>query len=176
MKPSVVLLPGLLLALAIPSVARADIAPPSGYVESCTVDNEQVPDKPCLLCGDAYHGDVDACEKKHAGAGYERRCRTSGASVWNEVWCKTSATPPASPVSPAPVTPGGPEVTPQTETAGSKTAAPSPAGGSGGGRGCSFVAGSEGVAGHGWLLAVLGLGLAASRRRSSWARSPTARR
>ncbi len=170
MKPSALLLPGLLLALAIPSVARADIAPSPDYVETCTVDNEQAPDKPCVLCGDAYHGDVNACEKKYAVEGYERRCRTRGASVWKEVWCKTSAAappvPPAPPVSPAKP---NPPVAPQTEVAGSKTAAPSPAagsGGGGGGGGCSFVAGSEGVDGHGWLLAVLGLGLAVSRRRA----------
>jgi len=152
MKLSTALLPGLLLGLAIPSLAQADVPPGPDYVESCTVE-AQGAGMECVLCGDAYHGDVDACEKKHA-PGLERRCKTSGASVWKEVWCKKSAAAP-------PVTP--PEASdakaktpasPQTET---KDIPPKPAGG------CSIAA--DGLAGAGWMFAVLGLGLAGSRRR-----------
>lgn len=146
MKLATVLGPGLILGLAIASVSRADIPPPRGYVEKCTVKKQEDRRTECILCGDAYHGDVDACERQHAAAGYERRCKTSGASVWEEVWCKPSAI-----------------TTPPTDT---NPAAPSPASGHSGGKGCSLVvAGSDGVAGMGWLLAVLGLGLAGSRRR-----------
>ena len=157
MKLRTVLLPGLLLGLAFPSGAQADIAPPPDYVESCTVE-AQGPGKECTLCGDAYHGDRDACEKKHAGAGFERRCRTSGASVWEEVWCKTSPASPPTPVTPAEASgaKADPPATPQ---------APKPTNASGGG--CSLVAtGSGELAGTSWLFAVLGLGLARSRRRS----------
>jgi len=100
MKPSAALLPGFLLGLAFPSLAQADVPPGPDYVERCTVE-AQGAGMECVLCGDAYHGDHDACEKKY-GPGLERRCRTSGASVWKEVWCKKSAAAP--PVTPAVLT------------------------------------------------------------------------
>lgn len=141
MKPSV-LVP-LALALALPSLARADLPPPPGYVESCTVEKQQGPGDECLVCGDAYHGDVDACERKHAATGHTRRCRTSGASVWQEVWCKGGAK-----TDPAPT---------ETKDVAAPPASPTPArSGS-----CSVVDGSGG----GWLLIVLGLAFARPRRR-----------
>ncbi len=76
------------ILLAVPAV-RADLAPPGGFVESCTVERQQVDGLACLLCEGAYHGDVDFCERTYAASGLTRACRTRGASVWGEVWCGT---------------------------------------------------------------------------------------
>ena len=76
-----------LLALAWSAVARADIPPPPGYVEQCTIDKACKKGEEGDDCR-AWHGDTTACEKKHAKDGFEYRCRTSGASVWSEVWCR----------------------------------------------------------------------------------------
>lgn len=80
------------MLFALAPRALADVAPPPGYVEECTVEKQGGADK-CVLCGDAYHGDVDACERKHAASGYEKRCQTAGASTWEEVWCQPGAVP-----------------------------------------------------------------------------------
>ena len=74
-------------AIGFPSLALADIPPPEGYVESCT------PKKACGNnesdeCG-AYYGDPHKCDTVHAADGFARACRTHGASVWTEVWCRT---------------------------------------------------------------------------------------
>lgn len=149
MKPSLVALPGLVLALVVPSLARADLPPPPGYVESCTVEKQQGAGESCLACGDAYHGDVDACQRQHAGDGFARRCRTSGASVWTEVWCKKSAGGPAPAVEA--------KTEPQPAGKGEGTAGATPA--SSGSR-CAVDAGG----GSGWLLAALGLVFVRRRR------------
>ena len=146
MKPSLVALSGLVLAIAVPSLARADVPPPPGYVESCTVEKQQGAGETCLSCGDAYHGDRDACDRQHAGNGYSRRCRTSGASVWTEVWCKAGAGGPK----PAPVGPVETKTEPTPAGKSEGTAGATPA--SGGSR-CAVDAGG----GCGWLLAALGL-------------------
>lgn len=91
MKSSLVALSGLVLAVSVPSLARADVAPEDGYVETCTVEKQQGAGEQCLSCGDAYHGDRDACQRQYAGDGYTKRCQTYGASVWKEVWCKKAA-------------------------------------------------------------------------------------
>jgi len=78
----------MLLALAL--TALADIPPPPDYVETCTVALA-CEGREGVLCGDAYFGDREACEKKWAPEGYERACRTRGASTWDEVWCQAAA-------------------------------------------------------------------------------------
>jgi MYXO-CTERM domain-containing protein len=77
---------GLLLA----PTALADVAPPPGYVERCTVEKQQKPNETCIACS-TYHAEHDACAKQHAGRGFAHRCQTRGASVWTEVWCKPSS-------------------------------------------------------------------------------------
>lgn len=162
MKMLTVLVPGLIVALALPALARADIPPSPDYVESCTVANHQGPGQECLICGDAYHGDVDACQRQHAPTGHTRRCRTAGASVWQEVWCKGGG---ASPPVKAPPVATDVKPAPQPATA---PPAPAAADSSAAGSGCSVdPRGSLG----GWMLALVGL--AASRRR---ARGPAPRR
>ena len=68
------------------SPARADVPPPPGYVEQCTIEKQCGKAEEGDYCH-AWHGDPDACSKKHAGDGFVHKCRTRGASVWNEVWC-----------------------------------------------------------------------------------------
>lgn len=79
-----------LLALvmgALPSVVRADVPPPDGYVEECTVPKAQArTSQACQSCS-AWHGDADACAKQFAGTTFASECRSYGASTWDEVWC-----------------------------------------------------------------------------------------
>jgi hypothetical protein len=81
--------------------ARADVPPPEGYVEACTVANEQGPGAECVDCR-AWHGERDACVKEWGAKGYKQRCKTYGASAWGEVWCKGDAKPATPPKPPAP--------------------------------------------------------------------------
>jgi hypothetical protein len=85
-------------------VVRADIPPPEGYVETCTLENHAKPGTECVSC-DAWHGEHDKCEKLHGAAGYTQSCRTGGASTWSEVWCRPAsgdAAPDAPVPTPAP--------------------------------------------------------------------------
>lgn len=69
------------------STATADVPPPPGYVETCTVEKQCKKDEEGDACS-AWHGDRDKCEKKHAQDGFVRKCKTRGASVWTEVYCR----------------------------------------------------------------------------------------
>ncbi|MGB1015809.1 MAG: hypothetical protein ACPG4T_16855 [Nannocystaceae bacterium] len=85
--------PLLILSLMLPaalfaSSASADVPPPPGYVEKCTVERQQKDDQVCVSCGDAYHGDRDACKNVYLQQGYTKACQTAGASVWTEIWCR----------------------------------------------------------------------------------------
>jgi hypothetical protein len=75
--------------LLLPAGAQADVPPPKGYVEQCTVEKAQKKGEFCTACGGAYHGDRDFCERRFAAdkLPWEHRCKTRGASVWTEVWC-----------------------------------------------------------------------------------------
>jgi hypothetical protein len=68
-------------------VAAADLAPPRGYVETCTVEKEQKKDEVCTTCR-ASRQDRQTCKKNLEEKGYTKRCRAHGANVWTEVWCK----------------------------------------------------------------------------------------
>ncbi|MEC7984535.1 MAG: hypothetical protein VX278_05190 [Myxococcota bacterium] len=72
------------------TVVRADMLPSKDFIETCTVEKQQKEKESCLSCGDAYFDDVDACKNRYASQGYTKRCKTSGASVWTEIWCKPS--------------------------------------------------------------------------------------
>jgi hypothetical protein len=76
------------LLLFTAGLAHADIAPPPGYKESCRIPKVRQPGEECVSCGDAYHGDVEACKRKLEPEGYAYRCQTQGASTWDEVWCR----------------------------------------------------------------------------------------
>jgi hypothetical protein len=63
--------------------AKADLPPPDGYVETCTVPQQQGVGEECVLCQATY---AQACNV----TGYTERCKGWGASVWTEVWCRAS--------------------------------------------------------------------------------------
>lgn len=87
----------LVLAVAViafAAVALADIAPPPGYVEDCTIDKKEQAGTTCVSCGASYEDadddsadDHQTCDEKYASTGYSYVCSTSGASYWTEVWC-----------------------------------------------------------------------------------------
>lgn len=70
-------------------VAHADIPPPPGYVESCTVEKVQTADTECTGCA-GYFGGREPCEALEA-EGYAAVCQTRGASTWTEVMCRPKA-------------------------------------------------------------------------------------
>lgn len=78
----------LLVGLAI-----ADVPPPPGYEEQCTVEKMQVDGLVCKECSASFQGreECEALEKEE----YVAKCKTNGASVWKEVLCKTGAEPAA---------------------------------------------------------------------------------
>jgi hypothetical protein len=115
--------------------AKADLPPPDGYVETCTVTQQQGMGEECVTCQATY---AQACNV----AGYVQRCRSWGASVWTEVWCRAS-----------------------TGAAGGTSGGPSPAGGAlvttggvsateGGSASATGGAGTDDVSGGGCALSV----------------------
>lgn len=71
----------------LPALVRADIPPPAGYVEQCTIEKQCTKDEEGDACR-AWHGDREVCTKKHAQDGFSLKCRSRGASVWTEVYCR----------------------------------------------------------------------------------------
>lgn len=83
-----------LAALLASSLAGADLAPGPGYVESCTLDKQQKSGEECVKCAASFE-DAEACQTKHESSGMQQRCKTAGASVWTEIWCRAKAAPAA---------------------------------------------------------------------------------
>lgn len=114
-------------ALALSSLlmarsASADVAPPPGYVEKCSVEKQRGAGEDCVACS-TYFAEADACQKKHAPRGYAERCRTRGASTWTEVWCKPSSAAAVSSLA-EPRDAGGGDPVPQPSALASSSAAP----------------------------------------------------
>lgn len=107
-----------MVALLLLSLAQADIPPPKGYVESCTVANHATEGRECVTC-EGYYGGREPCEKLEA-EGYTKACQTRGASVWTEVMCRAAA---AAPVPPPPEPAPAPAPAPAPDPA----SAPAPA-------------------------------------------------
>jgi hypothetical protein len=154
-------------SLLVASIARADLAPPPGYDEPCTLEKVQKDGQDCKLCK-TYHGNPpDHCSTE-AGEGYSQSCRTSGASVWSEVWCKPAGGAAPSP-SPTPASTPTPTSTPTPSPTTPDASVARPSSGSG----CALA--PTGAAGHGqpWLygLAFAAALTAASRRRSRSSRA-----
>lgn len=115
------LVAGLLLA----PTAFADLAPPPGYVEPCTVEKQQKSNETCIACS-TYHAEPDACVKQHAGRGFAHRCRSRGASVWTEVWCKPSSGVDVASTLPGPDASGVDAASPAVPSASASSTAPTP--------------------------------------------------
>jgi len=101
--------------LAFARAAQADVPPPPGYVETCTVAQQQTGGARCEECRASFQ-DASACATRFASTQMQQRCKTSGASVWTEVWCETRvATDPTVPApAPAPTPAPAPEASPAT--------------------------------------------------------------
>lgn len=115
------------LAIALsPGLALADIPPPKGYVEQCTVEKACKKGEEGTECR-GWHGDPEGCSNRLSPAGWEARCQTRGASVWTEVFCRPKGPkkqgPPKKEESVAP--PGKDE--PATTPAAATPPAPAPA-------------------------------------------------
>jgi hypothetical protein len=76
-----------LAAVCVSASALADIPPPGGYEEQCTTAKRCTADEEGASCGADFR-EPDRCKKLHAADGYAYRCRTRGASVWREVYCR----------------------------------------------------------------------------------------
>ena len=68
------------------TLALADVPPPPGYKESCTVKLQCGPEEVGTTC-DGWHGGREACEALEAD-GWTKKCQTRGASTWDEVFCR----------------------------------------------------------------------------------------
>ncbi|MFO0611598.1 MAG: hypothetical protein U0414_03350 [Polyangiaceae bacterium] len=75
------------LATILPSVAHADVPPPAGYVESCTMANATADGQECIE-RQGGHTDQGVPGRWLADYGYCHRCQTYGASGWNEIYCR----------------------------------------------------------------------------------------
>lgn len=99
MRRAVLALAVLVSLPLLPSAARADVPPPSDYVEQCTPD---IQCKDGRVCG-TFHGEANAdCAKAATEAGLEQRCTSWGATVGSAVFCPKGAPVPEPPkVAPA---------------------------------------------------------------------------
>lgn len=95
------------MLVLITAFALADIPPPPGYEETCTVELA-CPSAQGVTCGASFD-DRDACERDWGEKGYRKACQTRGASTWTEIWCSTAA--PAGRVTAEPATPTAPSAT-----------------------------------------------------------------
>jgi hypothetical protein len=83
--------PTLLFSLMFTSHAAADVAPPDGYVEECTVAKKTTADTECLECKGLHPGaeNADRCTTLLSPYCYTSVCHAYGATVFTEVWCRT---------------------------------------------------------------------------------------
>jgi hypothetical protein len=91
---------GWVVTLTVTSSALADVPPPEGYEEKCTVAKQQTTTTECLTCA-SMHGQTDRCASVLAPYCYVYVCKTYGASAWTEVLCR--AKDPKAPAVPADV-------------------------------------------------------------------------
>jgi hypothetical protein len=154
---------GLALTLAgsltLARSARADIPPPQGYVETCTIANQQTATSECLFC-EAERSAADRCDPLLSPYCYVKVCQAWGGSGYPELWCRTKGAevapvpsetlnalnPTVWPLPPAPD--GGAVTAPRSCLPYSPPTAPD-AGGAGGQGGASAQGGSGGRGGTG---------------------------
>jgi len=83
--------------LAPASRAAADPMEMHGYVEPCTVGNEQEMYTQCELCS-VPSSSPQLCDDQLGRRGYQKMCRTRGeAAGWDEVWCISTRPAPETP-------------------------------------------------------------------------------
>src|SRR5690349_24233643 len=78
------------LVLSFANEARADLAPPADFVETCTLEKQASAGQECQACR-AYYGNHDHCSNSLSALGFAQKCRSRGASTWSEVWCRSAS-------------------------------------------------------------------------------------
>src|SRR4051812_33584523 len=99
MTPSRALGLTLLAVFALPCAASADVPPPPGFVETCTVATQQeLGGGPCESVATLHGGVAPVDEAPLRARGLTMRCTGGGATVGVAVYCAGVATsaPPAS--------------------------------------------------------------------------------
>jgi MYXO-CTERM domain-containing protein len=95
---------GATLTVGYLPLAFADVPPPDGYVEQCTVQKKQGAGQTCVTCQNDYRSFAtdagDPCQEKYTPLGYTKICKAYGASVWSEVWCTGTVDAGTEPVTP----------------------------------------------------------------------------
>lgn len=81
---------GLLLALT-PWSVRADIPPPPGYIEQCTVEKQCKNTEEGDACFVADYHQPATCKKKHEKDGFVYKCQAGGGHSWTEIFCRPKA-------------------------------------------------------------------------------------
>lgn len=76
-----------LVPLAWQRPAFGDLAPPPGYVETCTLFVQERFWEECHECR-GHFSDRARCAELLESYGFAQRCKTRGASVWGEIWCR----------------------------------------------------------------------------------------
>ncbi|MBI5518079.1 MAG: hypothetical protein HY909_30190 [Deltaproteobacteria bacterium] len=79
---------------AVASLARADLPPPPGWVETCTVRRQQRRGEHCVFCVVGATTARESCPRLRL-QGYRLRCsaRRSGRSI-PQLWCRSPPPPP----------------------------------------------------------------------------------
>jgi hypothetical protein len=94
-------LPMLGLLPLVTRIAGADVAPPSGYVEQCILQNAVTDTSECLRCGAIRLGytNSDRCTLLLSPYCYVPVCGAWGGVSYPEIWCRTKG--PEAPAVPA---------------------------------------------------------------------------
>ncbi len=84
-------LPVIGVVLSIASQAAADVAPPTTYVEECTVEKKQTATTECLTCKASRAGDsANRCTALLSPYCYTHSCNTWGGTAYTEIWCRSA--------------------------------------------------------------------------------------
>jgi hypothetical protein len=157
--------------------AWADVPPPDDYVETCTVAKQETSTTECLTCR-AYYGATTRCQTMLEPFCFSKTCKSYGASGWNEVYCRSKNA--SAPIVPQEITDALPLATDAMPSVPSPGECPAPTTSTGTGTatgtsvnpeaekkdsGCSLGKGNTLRTLGPWSIALVGLLLAALRRR-----------
>jgi hypothetical protein len=81
----------LVCPLLFATPARADVAPPSGYTEKCTLEKKTTPTSECVQCQAIREGypNADRCTSLLSPYCYVLVCGAWGGVSYPEIWCRT---------------------------------------------------------------------------------------
>ena len=74
-----------------PRHALADIPPPDGYVEQCTIAKVCKSTEEGDSCFVMDYKDPTQCARKHAKDGFTFKCKAGGGHSWTEIFCRPKA-------------------------------------------------------------------------------------